>query len=74
MIEDRNRDGVTALIIAVKNQNIDMVALLIKNGADVNAKDPEGLTALKYGQDISKVDVKTAIITLLKENSAKDFI
>lgn len=34
----RDNTGCTALMFAIKNGNKEMVELLIKNGADVNAK------------------------------------
>ena len=44
-IEDYN-EGLTALMIAVKNRNKYIVRLLLKNGANVNVPDAFGNTAL----------------------------
>ncbi|OUM65276.1 hypothetical protein PIROE2DRAFT_7737 [Piromyces sp. E2] len=39
---------VTPLIYAINRQNFKLVKLLVENGADVNGKDINGLTALYY--------------------------
>ena len=41
------------MIIASKYGNLDIVKLLVKNGADVNARTTKGATALTYGQSKS---------------------
>ncbi|MBN9286297.1 MAG: hypothetical protein BGO43_13040 [Gammaproteobacteria bacterium 39-13] len=40
--------GETALMIAIKNNDIDAVKKLLTNGADLNQKNSEGLTARNY--------------------------
>jgi ankyrin repeat protein len=45
-VNNRNRDGETALIMAVINGNIEIIKLLIAAGADVNARDRHEQTAL----------------------------
>jgi ankyrin repeat protein len=44
----RNRSGRTALHLAAHRQDWDMVALLLKKGADVNAKESRGKTAIAF--------------------------
>jgi ankyrin repeat protein len=41
-----NRDGLTPLVVAVKEGNSSAVGLLLRNGANVNAVDQHGLTPL----------------------------
>lgn len=53
--------GSTPLMVAVGGGHLEIVKLLVAKGADVNAKDNHGLTALDYaateqtGQDIMKI-------------------
>ncbi len=44
-------DGTTALMLAAKNEKSNLVAYLIKAGANVAAKDANGNTALAYAQN-----------------------
>lgn len=57
----------TALMWAIDFDNRDMVAELIKYGADVNAKDPNGWTALH-----SAVNQSNNVVTYLLNNGAAD--
>jgi len=45
-IESRDECGQTALMIATNSGSIDVINLLIENGADVNAKDKRGVRVL----------------------------
>lgn len=60
--------GTTALMLAVREENLNMVKFLLEMGADVNARDNNGQTALK----IANVHNKLEIITLLKSAGAKE--
>ena len=44
-------DGTTALMLAAKNEKTDLVAYLIKMGANAGTKDANGNTALVYAQN-----------------------
>lgn len=46
-----NKEGKTALMIAVENDRSYLVKALIESGADVNARDREGRTALDLAGD-----------------------
>lgn len=73
----RDNDGFTPLHYAVKRGynpidnptlgNIDMVSLLLANGAEVNVQDNDGYTPLHYAAHNANYDM----VTLLLENGAK---
>jgi len=44
----RDKEGRTALHVAVEWLNVDVVNELVKNGADVQSRDPSGRTPLHY--------------------------
>ena len=54
----QDKDGETALMVAAGKGRIDAVKALIEAGADVNAKNSEGKTAL----DVAKSDEVKAIL------------
>jgi ankyrin repeat protein len=54
----------TALMVAALNCNSEVVALLLKNGADVNDIDNYGRTALMITED-------PEVISILKRYGAK---
>lgn len=56
------------LINAVKNGNVNEAKTLIENGADVNARNKYGDTALMYAVASGYID----IVKLLKAHGAKD--
>ena len=47
-IDSHDTDGNTLLIIGVINTQVNMVKMLLDEGADVNAPDSKGMTALHY--------------------------
>ena len=71
MFEIETEAGQTALMIASRRGRIEIVEMLIKAGANMNAKDFDGNTALFVDPDMS-IDpiVETDIATLLIENGA----
>jgi len=50
------------LINAAKEDNIDKVRSLIEDGANVNAKDNEGFTALFYALELNYFDIVNSLI------------
>jgi ankyrin repeat protein len=52
---------------AISNENTEVVSLLLKNGADVNAKDNAGRKALMCATQHNKPE----IISILKQYGAK---
>jgi ankyrin repeat protein len=63
-----NVDGRTPLMIAVRMGNIQVCQVLLTKGADVNAKDSEGKTALKLARERDNAKV----IELLQLAGAKE--
>jgi len=51
-----------SLIQSVRENNLNGVQLLIKDGANVNAVDEFGCTALRYAADMGLVECATALI------------
>lgn len=67
LVNQKNIGGATALHLAARQQNLEMATILIENGADVNATDNEGWTALMRASLAGKGD----IVDLLLDKGAK---
>ena len=67
-INSFDSNGLTPLIIAVKNQQRLTAKQLIANGADVNLADKQGQTPLALAKTLNNTD----LITLLKSNGAHE--
>jgi ankyrin repeat protein len=59
-----DEEGMTALIVATKKENRDIVALLLNGAADPNVKDKSGKTAIAYAN--------SSIAPLLRQAGAKE--
>jgi ankyrin repeat protein len=70
-IELKDKLGWTALFHAINNDQPDKVELLLKNGADVNAKNKDELTPLAFAEQRQKSLNSSKIIALLKQAGAK---
>ncbi len=58
-----NKDGVTALMFAVKNGSLEVVQALLNAGADISIKDKEGMTALMFAaRDNAKPEVMKTLL------------
>ncbi len=68
-LQEETESGDTALIIAVKDNNKNMVQLLLDHGANPNIKNDDGFTALFYIRD-DNLDIALDIIKLLIEYGA----
>lgn len=54
----RNEDGKTPLIYAVENNYVDIILLLIKNGAKTNLADSDGNTPLSIAQHLGHMEIE----------------
>jgi len=55
-VNAKDKDGKTALILALENGRLDVAEALINAGADVNVGDDSGKTAVAYAEErLSKV-------------------
>ncbi|MBR1601255.1 MAG: ankyrin repeat domain-containing protein [Alphaproteobacteria bacterium] len=70
----------TPLISAVSNAwNTDLIDILIKSGANVNARDRKGRTALFYGEIFGGDTISTKLLAAgadvdIKDNSGKNYL
>jgi len=73
-INNINDEGWTALMLAVRNSNIDSsektVQMLLENGADPNIQDNTGWTSLMMAVRYSNTDSSEKTVQMLLENGA----
>ena len=72
-VNDRNEEGMTALMFAAENNSPEVVLVLLDAGADANAKDEQDMTALMRA--VAKKSSKEIIVMLLDagaDANAKD--
>ena len=60
--------GYTPLIVAIRNNKMDIIDVLIRAGADVNLKDSEGRTPLMHA--LMDWEPKISLVTILIANGA----
>lgn len=58
----KNQEGVTALMLAAKAGNMEMVNSLLSKGAQVNSKAAKGNTALEYAALEGRLDVVKTLL------------
>ncbi|KJV71689.1 ankyrin repeat family protein [Orientia tsutsugamushi str. TA763] len=56
-INKKYDEGETLLHIAVRNEIIDVIHLLINYGADIDAKDDNGMTTIDYAAKSGNADI-----------------
>ena len=61
-LDARNRDGVTALMVAARENEWSYAEALIAAGAEVSAADPDGWTALMYAAYNGSATVAKALL------------
>jgi uncharacterized protein len=57
IVETTNKSGETALHLAIKYGYLSMAQWLLENGANINAKDVQGNTALHYAISLGREDL-----------------
>ncbi len=67
---DRQKDGLTPLMIAASNGNADIAALLLAKGADPNLRAPGGRTALSIAKARGAAGLE--VVQLLQRSGATD--
>jgi ankyrin repeat protein len=63
--------GETALMYAARNSNSEVVMVLLDAGAEVNARDKEGRTALSIAEEVKENPWRDQIMELLKRVGAQ---
>ena len=71
-VDERNRRYWTALMVASERGDIDIVMLLVKKGADVNASDWDGVTVLMVAASGGNLDVVKFLVRSGAKVNAKD--
>ena len=61
-MNSKDSDSLTALILAVKNNNLDTVKVILDNGVDVDAPGKWNFTALAWAAYESNVDMAEYLI------------
>lgn len=58
----KNKDGITALMVASARGHTEIVQALLAKGAEVNTQDKDGVTALMYANTVDHREVKELLI------------
>jgi quinoprotein dehydrogenase-associated probable ABC transporter substrate-binding protein len=69
-VNAKDKDGITALMVAASHNNAPMVGLLLQSGADASAKNAQGQTALDIAKLNGNGEAAQAISVLGKMFSA----
>ncbi|XP_053669720.1 ankyrin repeat domain-containing protein 12 [Anopheles nili] len=72
LIESADEDGFTPLHLAVIQGNLQLVNLLLANGADVNALDNEGHSVVHWATVCGEVEALRAVLTAGADVSTPD--
>ena len=64
---NQKSEGMTPVMYAAKYNRIDILKLLIANGADLKTKSDKGLTALKYAELHKADDAKAVLEEAMKK-------
>lgn len=62
-IDHKNEKGLTPLMLAVINNNVDLVRILLEKGANINEVDKQGNTALIYACALNKKEMIGAVLS-----------
>jgi ankyrin repeat protein len=70
-IDTESPNGTTPLMMAARYGHISAAKLLLEEGADVQAKNKLGLTALDFAQSASRPDMAEAIVQKVRASQPK---
>lgn len=68
-INAKNAYGETALMLAVQHQDVDFVKTLVENGADVHAKNKQGMDIRYYAREAFSDDMRKYVKKLTSKRS-----
>ncbi|TSE07452.1 MULTISPECIES: ankyrin repeat domain-containing protein [Aquimarina] len=60
-------EGMTPLMYAARYNRLEIIKLLVSNGAKINTKNDKGFNALKYAELSGAVDAKKLLLELKKK-------
>ena len=72
-IDPDSRDAGTPLIAAVLNGDLDIVKVLLQNGAKINKVDASGYTALMWAANLGHIDIAKLLLDNGADVNAEDF-
>lgn len=64
---NKTSEGMTPLMYAARYNRVEIIKLLVANGAEINVKDKKGFTALKYAELSGADNAKTLLLELKKK-------
>jgi ankyrin repeat protein len=65
-INKRTKDGKTALHYAVEAGRLDVVKLLIENGAKIDIKDKKGYNPLRIAKKLDNMEIEQYLLDIKK--------
>lgn len=69
-VEAKDENGMSPLLGAIINRNLEAVKLLIAKGADVKVTDKNGKGVMYYANTIPNLQLKENMLKLIKDSSA----
>lgn len=74
-IRQRDAEGITAFLLAVKSGSVDCLSVLVKNNADIDDRDNYGWTALHYAADkVTTINPNILCLTYLFNLAVDPFV
>lgn len=64
---NKTSEGMTPLMYAARYNRVEIIKLLVANGAAINVKDKKGFTALKYAELSGADNAKSLLLELKKK-------
>jgi len=64
---NKTSQGMTPLMYAARYNRVEIIKLLVANGAAINVKDKKGFTALKYAELSGADNAKSLLLELKKK-------